>query len=474
MADQQFLAILTEFLKTTQNAFPIANEAPLHMRFPSSERSTVLGSPTGKDFWESEPAQMLVENLYSDEVIASYLRPPENQEATELQGILASYVGVWNASGLEAAAFANNTASELLAELRLNERACTAFRVVNGIEMPNETDGANLSFGITILPASRRNLTQLFLNAGMNPIEIVKVPAGPAALVVIEQRVSRDDMGPLASVSAFGFSVVLGIQVRMALWLASGRLPTLGDAFAFEKATYPAIQHQQVPAALERKFPPSGEAWTLDQEAVDQLDSVLRRVAVLWGWVNPRSEDETTRRVAWTALTYLDSALNTADWALVLLLSYSAIDGLLLSREESDSFLVYRTAWLIGRSDSERRDIRRFIDKLYFVRSKVAHGERPANSELARLAGEDEGGNAANGHSPDLELRVKNRCLELARRASLAFIWLALDHDEQGLPYFRRTKSEIVGLLDAAHQNDVEAKNELSSSMPLELFRDPL
>lgn len=464
---------LGEFLAAVPQYFPNLTHAPLNIRFPASENSTVMGSEIGSAFWNNESAKALLLCLLEDEQISANLRPYEDQEAIELHGILASYVESWIESRQDSSTFVSQTATNLVAEMRLAERACTAFRVVSGIEVPSGSGGAQLSFGISIRPASTENLQSLFVNAGMNPDEAVKLPAGPSAIIVVEQHFTRTEMGPLTSTSAFAFSVARGMQVRMAIWLASGRVTPLGDTFAFEQAAYPAIQRQQIPAALERRFPWSQGTWVVDQEAVNVLEQVLRHIGVFWGWVTPVVEHEQTRNEVWTALGYLDSALNSSDWALIMLLSYSALDGLLLAREDHDSRLVYRVSWLIGRDDEERQRIRRFMNRLYYARSKVAHGERPTEDELVGLIDDE---SLSRVHEPAIVLqgRVRDRCLELARRGVLAYVWLTLSQNDSDATSFERTKADITSIIDSARANEQTAKSELRQNAVLEWFGDPV
>ncbi|MGB2715285.1 MAG: hypothetical protein WBC51_13965, partial [Vicinamibacterales bacterium] len=420
--------------------------------------------------------EALLEALYSDVTVSHYFRPQTTQVPVELHGILASYVESWRNSGVDVEHYSAQTADELLLELRRTERSCTAFRIAYGVEVGPDSPGFQLSFGLQILSATRANLEQLFLSAGASADEAIRVPRGPAALLVVKQRVSRDEMTDIAATTAAGFSLARTMQLRIATWLASGIPVTLGDSFVFEDSLYPAVPFNRIPAeptSAQR----DGDRGLLDAEVAARVEEVLRQLAPFWAWLESSPPDADRDHLMYTTLAYLEAAINSIDWAFVLFLTYAVMDGMILRRDDHDSNLMPRIAWLIGSSDAERKAIRKLLNELYQARSKVAHGERPTYEEIARLLDRslDEGREAQDGN-PVLRFRLERDlrmlCIDLVRKTFLAFLWHLVQVDGRGIVSFPRTREQIISLTESAHLNDPEAKDHLGQNPVVQWWKE--
>jgi len=67
------------------------------------------------------------------------------------------------------------------------------------------------------------------------------------------------------------------------------------------------------------------------------------------------------------------------------LLTYVAIEALLLYPEDKASRLTARVAWLIGVNEADRKSYRQFMDAFGRLRGTVGHGNAPSLDVVSRL-----------------------------------------------------------------------------------------
>ena len=264
-------------------------------------------------------------------------------------------------------------------------------------------------------------------------------------------------------------------RLRTAIWFATSVIPGKGDTFLWHNSPYPPGPLERIPALPEQQFGRAvGQA---EPTAVDGplLWQVVARLGAIWHGPEGTIDDETMLAL-WVAKTYVSPALEWADALMTLLLSYAAMDGLLLAKHDDDTRLGPRVAWLLGASDKDRRTARRLVGDLRELRGDIAHGRRPDLLRLSSVLGqpitEDELSARFLLVRDELQSLLRRRCLTLLRRVLLAFLWLAVEAQADPLAPMRPilqaglTRREILDLLERAAKNDAAAQKVLLQRIP--------
>ncbi len=472
---QEFAGRLAEFLAVVQQRIPNVNTAPWHLGFPAGGDS-LAGSDVGQEIWATPEGQGLVEYLLTDPALREWFAPPDSV-VVELRFSLASVVEQWANSGTAADEFGATRASEILDAIRAPQVVCRGVSLVYGVAL--DQGGVELPYGLGISPGTADTLRGLLPRLGGSFKDLIRAPNRPALLLVSRSAASRSEMRGFAASWADGSCRISLERLRTAIWLASGALPARGDMYLYHESPYPAIPFERISPTPEQRFPtefgPSGEA-VLDGAF---LSDVLVRMGGIWGTTEPHLEGEAIEALWVADGTYLHQALEVADASSTVLMAYAAMDGLLRNEKEHDSVVIRRVGTLIGRSDADRRAVRRLIERLQRIRGAVAHGKRPRLADVAQAIGRQvsRAELAERGIVADRELniRLRARCLDVLRRVLVSFLWLTVEGEPwPGGAHRPRaklglTREQVLKTLDRAHNGDSEALTALEANTPVAL-----
>jgi hypothetical protein len=463
---------LGAFLDSVRRLIPNLGSAPWHLGFPAG-RGTVIGSELGQQVWEEPEAVELMEYLLADETLRAWFSPPPGFAPVELQFILASVVDRYAASHRPAGEFAAASAAEILEAMHHPNPACVGFALAHGVAVERYVE---LPYGLAVAPATQEQLRSLPARTGISQIDAMRLPGQPAMFLICSTAASRADFGAFAAMTALGFARIGLEHLRTAIWLATAVMPGRSDTFLWHNSPYPAAPFERIPALPEQRFvrgsTPHGQVTTIDGSLLWQA---VARLGIIWNEAEGVIDSETMLSL-WVAQTYVSPALEWADAFMTLLMSYATIDGLLLRKNDDDSRLGHRVAWLIGASDHDRRQIRKFITGLRELRGDIAHGERPdllrLSTVLGRQVSEDELSDRFPILRTELQSLLRQRCLGLLRRVLVAYLWLVVDavvDPENPLrPGLQAgvTRGAILDLLESASKNDSAAQRLLSRQVP--------
>ncbi|MCZ6545340.1 MAG: hypothetical protein O6913_06510, partial [Chloroflexi bacterium] len=170
-------------------------------------------------------------------------------------------------------------------------------------------------------------------------------------------------------------------------------------------------------------------------------------------------------------------ALTFADSALVAMACYAVADGLLSRRDEHQNRVIKRLSILTGSDTAGERRLRKMIERLYRLRSDMAHGRRPDLIDVQRflLREPRDGDSLSDGEVEELREALKWAAFEVLRAVYGAFVWLAVRPEEPGQPGSPATsgwsKSRILDTLDQI-ANAEKDREEVRTLVP-RWFLDP-
>lgn len=202
------------------------------------------------------------------------------------------------------------------------------------------------------------------------------------------------------------------------------------------------------------------------------LWGIVARV-VSAGGATERVGDNETAETLWTVLLYVPFALRSADARMTTLLSYAAMEGLLLRSDDDDSRLGPRISWLLGRTEPERRKVRRLVQNLIPIRGAFAHGDVLDLDAVSTLVGRDLRHADPWRVRKEIQDELRTISLGLLRRTLMAFLWLALETSDpsegSSAPVLQAvlTRGEIIDTLEGAAGGDVGASALLEERIPV-------
>jgi len=362
--------------------------------------------------------------------------------------MLASVVESWSTSGIDNLTYARTYAHSILDVLRQGNPACVGIELSHKLSLVSEN--RELRFGLGIARLQDTALMNLLRQGHLSAEDILRMPKQQGCLLMSHNSVSRDEFGPLAAWTAAGMALVRLEHLRQAIWLATGFLPSKGDIFIFEQSAYPAVPTQRIRAPL--KSIASGDRVLTDEDC-DRLAGTLLPLGIIWGDLQQQLERRTDLALR-LALSSRHTLLESPDDLLVALLAYISIEGLLLNKEDDDSRLDDRVAYLIGATDHERRDIRKFMSAYRSLRGYVAHGE-PANlDDLSKIVGKPVSAQEFSAYfswaGHQLGKTIRQKCLETLRKVLLACLCLATKPEQGPSVSPHMTRKEIIELTEIA------------------------
>lgn len=461
----QLAEALVPFLVEVAAAFggDLATAAD-HLRYPDEPALTLTGSPLGSDVWSSKTAQQLLEFLIEDPKLGEWFGRGGPLSTLELRSVLASVVASWAASGESAEVYASRHAKDILDALKEDPRSCWAVGLVYAIGVERRID---LPYGLAIEPRAETFLRNLLARGVLPEKEFMKAPKGYTCLFLQGASVSRTDWGSLAATTAAVWGHVAFQRLSTAVWLISGVHPVIGDLFVMELSAYPVTPFQHFPRPLQTY--PRTPATILGERHVARLRSAVAQLEYVWS--APKDIDEKTDLQLRLALSHAEAVLRTQDSLLASLLSFVAIEGLLLYEKEDASRLGPRVAWLVGVDDDNRKTIRGFMEAFGRLRGEVAHGNPPKLDTLSKLVGRQLSGDEVDVYfswsGREAGQTLEQRCTDVLRKVLLAFLNLALTVRPDDTVSSGPARKQIIEMLEAAAQRgpqSSQARNHLEAN----------
>lgn len=469
---REFATLLADFLRVVRQSIPNLETAPWHLGFPAGG-PVLVGSDLGQEVWAAPEGRRLVEYLLTDAALRQWFAGPASSLA-ELRFWLASVVEQFANSGAPADEFVAERASEIFDSIREPQVVCTGACLVYGLAF--DRDFVELPYGLAVRPATRDTLGTILPRLGASFVDFIRAPNLPSLLLLSRMTTSRAEWDGFAASTAAATCRIELDRLRTAIWLASGVLPAWGDMWLFQESPYPAVPLERIWPTPEQRLPREsglGASVLLDDRF---LSEILVRMGAIWGATEPYVAGEAIDALWIAQGTYLRLALEVADPRAAVLMAYAAMDGLLLNEKEDDSLLIPRVACLIGRSNADRRAVRRLVDRLQKIRGAVAHGKKARLADAAAAVGRQvsleelaEGGIFADR---ELNTVLRGRCLDVLRRALVSFLWLTVEGEpwpnesdrpraELGL-----SRENVLETLDRAHRGEKEASVLLEAKIP--------
>lgn len=445
---------LSAFLRSVERIVPNAQAAAHHLGYPAGS-GTLVGSEIGRGLWLSPEARDLVSYLFKDPTLADWFRPPPDIKFWDLRFFLASVVERSGLSGEAVDEFGAGHAEEILEALFNPAIVGTTILISYGLGVREQID---LPYGLGVAPAIPEALQRLMRDV---PADLLRMPREPTSLLMACTSGTRTEMGPLAGLHAMT-SYPMVEQLRHAVWLATGVRLGKGHTLSFQNSRYPFFPLMRTPPRPEEQMVvrcDPAEAQSIDPQV---LWGVVARVVSASGMGERVADDETAESL-WTVLLYVHPALNSLDARMTTLLSYAAMEGLVLRSQDDDSRLGPRISWLLGRTDLERRRVRQLVQRLTPIRGAFAHGDVLDLDDVSVLVGRDLRQADPWRVRSEIQEELRTISLGLLRRTLMAFLWLALETNgpvEGSLaPVLRLalTRGEIIDALERAACADLNA-----------------
>ncbi|MBI2913823.1 MAG: hypothetical protein HYY03_07875 [Chloroflexi bacterium] len=305
---------------------------------------------------------------------------------------------------------------------------------------------------MAIDPDTDRLIRWLLQQGHITELDIMKLPKGYSCVFVAGSSISRDHFGPFAATTASAWPLIAFHRLRQAIWLASGIMPVTGDSYVTELSVYPVTDFWRIPVGLQ----------TYPSDVVQLSDAqinLLARVAAQLDYVmgGRASMDRETEVQIRLALSHADVVQSVKDNLVAALLEYIVIDALLLRKEDHESRLAPRVAWLIGADVSARRSAKKLVQAFGRLRDGVAHGSPPPLEVLSAVVGRKVAPHefdvyfSWSGHEAGSLL--DRQCRELMRRALLCFLNLALIVGSDGNVTPALTRGMIIDTLENADKD---------------------
>lgn len=427
------------------------------LRVPSGQPKVFVGSESGAALWSSPPGRSLLDLMVSDSEYLSAFAGNWDP-AAEARMTIAGVVGSWPANGAAPENFAEEAEADLWGSLRREEIVASAVGIVERVQTPPE--GIQLPYGRSIINPNWQLMAHAFY--GVWPTFALYLPTGPYTLFIARVAVPRRFFGGIA---ALGFARVSLDLIPDAVWLATGILPRLGHTVAWEEQRFPVNPPQHYPPEL----PMSLGMGVIDLSGLSvELTEIALRLGALAGSGSRPNIDPVTAATLFTLRSQTDAPVHSADATLALLQAYAAADGSLTDGETESPSIPRRFGWLCGKTNDESRKLRSAFEALYKIRRELAHGRRPADSQISRFLGQD--GTPVIGEAHDLWFPVlpwdrsgdaaRHRALDMLRRLYRAWLAATLkSRDGQLVPGLSR--AQLLGLLRDAQQGDSAALSAL-------------
>lgn len=456
---------LSAFLRLVEQVVPDAHAAAHHLGFPAGS-GTLVGSEVGRRLWLSSEARDLVSYLFEDPILADWLRPPPDIKFWDLLFFLASVVDRSGFSGETIDEFAVGHAEEILEALFNPTIVGTTILISYGLDVREQIE---LPYGLGVAPATPEALQRLMEDV---PTDLLRMPRKPTSLLMASVSADRSELGPLAGSWGAVVSYPMVEELRHAVWLATGVRLGKGHTLSYQNSQYPFFPLMRIPPRPEEQMVvrcDPAETRSMDPQVLWEITA--RTVSV--SGVGERVADDETAESLWTVLLYVHPALGSADARMTTLLSYAAMEGLLLRSEDDDSRLGPRMSWLLGRTDPERRKVRRLVQRLIPIRGAFAHGDVLDLDAVSELVDRDLRQADPWRVRNEIQDELRTISLGLLRRTLMAFLWLALETtgppEGSSAPVLQAvlTRGEIIDTLEGAAGGDVGARALLDERIPM-------
>ncbi len=461
---RKFEGCLEKFLLLIDSQETDKAEIVAHLRFPSAS-GTLAGSALGRKLWDSQEGVALVSSLLDDPILRKWFAPPPESRLNEIHFRVGSLVDRWFKEGSDRAVI-RRLANQLLDTLLEPVVTATGKKVFFGITLDSTI---SLPYNYQIEPATQEELGALLSMSGGRKVDALRIPSEPAIVVTTRVAVPREQWRAVAGTTAIAFPAAMLESMRFVLWLSTGVFCGNGDYYVTEESAFPIADLERQAASVQEVF-----SRGLDDRVGKLDESVIRDIMVrheggVHGAAGVELSEEALRPL-WTALTFLDAALRSADTHFVLFFCYSALEGMLLLEKDNESRLGPRVARLIGGNDDERREVRRMIGVWREMRGSAAHGNRPYIEHMNRFV--SIGSTTRNELDVESEVDVRRieeaarrRALEISRRSYLAMLYL-LVRVEADAPLAGMTRNAALKVLELALRNETSAAQELETMIP--------
>lgn len=452
---------LLAFLRMVDNVGQEKKLVAEHLRYPAFEFSTLSGSDFGRSIWESAEARNVVERLLEDNDLHRWFAPdsgPNPQtRLNELRAHIASLVGRWSEVDFTPEKATDSWANSLLDALRNPEPVCSRVRILYGVQVSERID---LGGGLALETASLDGLRNFLRQTGAIARDEFRIPSQPATVVLATASSKREEFGAFAATMANGWADVLADNVRRSLWMATGIIPRMGDSYVFDHSEFPVSPSERLPASVRETHPGDSSSLTsaVNPQVLREIHSRLECLLLGKDPFLPLG----------AANTFIDPVLTSTDEVIRLLLAYAGCDGLLLRKEDDDTRLGLRLAFLIGADVEEERRLRRTVNIWRDLRGLAAHGQRPSVEQIAGFLEQtidpSEWGESLLG-SDEIKRAAGKRALALLRRVFLGMLFCMVDLSQDGVvPALSR--EAVLKLLEQAAAGDDSSRQAIKVRVP--------
>lgn len=441
-----FAELLAAFLRRVEQLFhDRLEDAPFHVRWATAQGGSLVGSSVGAVAWDSDEGKALMAWLLADPELGVFQGEPIIQ--SELRAIIAGVVKQWIASGSDPSTFSHQSDQAILTSLREPVRTCVGLALAYGVSV-NRT--VELPGGVYLIPDVKPILDDLSANGVICERDLVRMQSGWGCGFYVVSRISREHFGPLAGITASSWVHIESNRLINQIWLSTGIRCLTGDVFVGEHSAYPQTGPDRFPVGIQG-IPRDNTL--LSEGDIERIIGLRERLLPFYRG-EPVCRDRETDVQIRLALSQVDLITRLrGDSVTTALMSYIAIDGLLLDRETEVSRFGPRAASLISRDKDERKMVRQRAEALGRFRGTVGHGGEPSLPDLSALlnrpvtADEFDGHFSWDGH--DAGRLLDRRTTELLRRVVVCFLWIAVVGDGKGGAQPGLSRKQIIQGIEA-------------------------
>jgi hypothetical protein len=434
------------------------------LRYPEGSSGHLRGSSVGATLWSTPAATTLLDLIADDgEVLTAFGENPTQRDTA--RRTVAEVVATWQATGSRPEAFAGRVAPDLWHSMRRRDVHIVTASIVERVIAP--PDGLAFQYGHYAFQPVKPYLAWAFSRAW--PDYYLRLPAGPFAVFLTSLSVPRTSPGGPFPLPLGRLAVHLA---RDAIWLATGEIPRIGDAVAWDE--------HSCPSSSPLHFPPEIGLYGDLKNDVDlvafrgELTAIVPRLAVLEGSEpSPAGLDPITGRTLRGLKDQVKDATRAGRTESTLLHTFAAAEGALREppgtdrpRDEPERVVGERFGPLCATTLAEPVELTELITALRAVRDKVAHGRSPTNREMARFLGQAAPAPPADGELWDVSVwnpsrpAVRRQALQLLRRLYRAWL-LATFEVQDGSITPRMTRADLIALAEQASHGDQAAQARL-------------
>lgn len=438
-----------------------------YLRFPEHDHSTLSSSKLGADMWREPTAKALVDELLKDKDLSEWFAPKSGPtpglRLNELHSHIASLVAAWHEAPGAPEEIVRSWSDALLQDLKNPDPACNRIRILYGVSLAGRVE---LSSGTVIEPASVEGLRRFLQGTGGTERDVLRLPKRPAIFVSTGTKAKRNEYGAFAATTANAWSDVLAENARWDIWLATGVLPRLGDAYVSELSRFPTAPNERWPASQRETHSQAAdnESALLEPERILKIAKLME--AIRGG--EPSVPQESIAPL-WVTNTFIHPAIDTPDALMTLLLAYAGCEGFLLREDDDRTRFGPRLAALVGEDVQERRRIQKIAVRWAEIRGSAAHGQRPSVEAVGAYLERPVSDEEASGlwfHTAELTQSARSRAGQLLRRMFLAALFCCVNVEADGGLRIGLSREDLIRLLEDANEGSVSAQKSIDDRVP--------